>query len=134
MFVLMTTKCTFTVGSWKDTPYSEGEGLPTLTRSSVTYKYEGEIEGESTSESLMIGHADGSASYITLERITGRIGGRLGSFVLEGKGIYDKENGARSSSAIVPGSGTGELAGIKGTCRVNANQPPWEFELDYEFE
>ena len=53
----------------------------------------------------------GASSYVTLMHITGTLGGRAGSFVLQGHGTYDGTT-ARGQSDVVEGSGTGELAGL----------------------
>jgi hypothetical protein len=56
---------------------------------------------------------DGSATFVGLERVVGRIGAKTGTFVLQRIGVY--ESGlAKESYSVVPGSGTGELAGLRG--------------------
>ena len=103
----------FAIKSWDEKPYSEGAGLPKLTRASVTKTFTGDIEGEGQVEYLMMYRSDGSASFVGLERIVGRIGTRSGTFVLQRSGVF--ENGqAKESYSVVGGSGTGELAGLRG--------------------
>lgn len=59
----------------------------------------------------------GSAVYVAVERVTGTLDGRTGSFVLHHRGVMDR--GAQSLSvAVVPDSGTGELVGISGDFRI----------------
>ena len=103
----------FAIKSWDEKPYSEGENLPRLTRASVVKTFSGDIEGEGRVEYLMMYRSDGSAAFVGLERIAGRLGGRTGSFVLQRTGVF--ENGqAKESYSVVPGSGTGELEGLSG--------------------
>ncbi|HEX6943578.1 MAG TPA: DUF3224 domain-containing protein [Gemmatimonadaceae bacterium] len=103
----------FAITSWDEKPYSEGPGLPKLTRASVSKTLTGDIEGESRSEYLMMYREDGSATFVGLERVTGRIAGKSGTFVLQRSGAF--ENGqAKESYTVVSGSATGELAGLHG--------------------
>jgi len=103
----------FVIKSWDEKPYSEGLGMPKLTRAAVIKTYTGEIEGEGEAEYLMTYLSDGSAAFVGLERIVGRIGGKAGSFVLQRTGMF--EGGvARESYSVVPGSGTGDLQGLRG--------------------
>ncbi|MEW5918420.1 MAG: DUF3224 domain-containing protein, partial [Gemmatimonadota bacterium] len=94
-------------------PYSEGEGLPRLTRATVSKTLTGDIEGESHVEYLMMYRNDGSATFVGLERVVGRIEGKSGSFVLQRNGKF--ESGvAKEAYSVVPGSTTGELHGLSG--------------------
>ena len=57
--------------------------------------------------------SDGSATFVGLERIVGRIAGKAGTFVLQRTGVF--EGGvAKESYAVIAGSGTGELLGLRG--------------------
>jgi hypothetical protein len=103
----------FAIKTWDEKPYSEGPDLPKLTRASVAKTYSGDIEGEAQVDYLMMYRSDGSATFVGLERVTGRIGSRSGSFVLQRTGAF--ENGqARESYGVIPGSGTGQLQGLTG--------------------
>ena len=125
---------TFDIDSWEATAYDEADGV-TLSRTKVTKTFHGEIEGHSTAELLMAGtQHEGSAAYVGFERVTGRVGGRSGSFVLHHTATMTR--GAQSASwTVVPDSGTGELAGLSGTATIT--QEPGgghTFTLDYDFE
>lgn len=109
----MTANARFAIASWEERPYSEGEDRPKLTRASVAKTYTGDIEGEGQVEYLMMYRSDGSAAFVGLERVVGRIGGRSGSFVLQRSGVF--EGGlAKESYTVIPGSATGELKGLAG--------------------
>jgi hypothetical protein len=125
---------TFEMKSWNEKPYNEIEGLPKLTRASVTKSFKGDIEGEGTLEYLMMYRADGSASFVGLERIVGRFGGRSGSFVLQHSGTF--EGGvAKATYFVVPGSGTGELRGLRGEGSfASGHAQDYPMTLDYDFE
>ena len=127
---------TFEVKSWDEKPYNESEGLPRLTHSNVTNLYHGVIDGEGASAGLMVYAADGSASFVSLERIIGSVAGRSGSFVLQCSGTYDNAAGiAKGDWFVVPGSATGDLAGLGGKGGfVAGHQPPGTITFDYYFE
>jgi hypothetical protein len=103
----------FAIRNWDEKPYTEGPDLPKLTRASVTKTFTGDIEGEGHVEYLMMYRSDGSATFVGLERIDGRIGDKTGSFVLQRSGAF--EGGlAKETYAVVPGSATGDLRGLVG--------------------
>jgi len=73
----------------------------------------GDMEGESPVRALQILRDDKSASLVSVQRFCGKLGGRQGTFVLQGSEIV--ENGrVRATWVVVPGSGTGELSGLRG--------------------
>ena len=76
--------------------------------------FRGELEGESEAELLMCQAEDGSAGYVAMERVKGRIGELSGSFVIQHGGIHGGE-GDQTFGYIVPGSGAGALQGLRGT-------------------
>lgn len=108
-----TANARFAIKSWDEKPYSEGHDLPKLTRASVSKTFTGDLEGEGAVEYLMMYRSDGTAAFVGLERIVGRIGGKSGSFVLQRTGTFEGGE-AKESYTVVPGSGTGELAGLRG--------------------
>jgi len=108
-----TAHARFAIKSWDEKPYSEGRDLPRLTRASVMKAFTGDIEGEGQVEYLMMYLKDGSATFVGLERVVGRIGPKTGTFVLQRIGVF--ENGqAKESFSVIPGSATGELQGLRG--------------------
>lgn len=125
---------TFVVKSWDERPLHEGEGGHKLTSARMVYQYSGDLEGESTSESLMWYRDAKWASFVGLERFEGRLQGKVGSFVLQGSGVY--ENGVATSTAhVVAGSGAGELRGLRGELRFSAGHSdryPIAFTFDFD--
>ena len=108
-----TANARFAIKSWDEKPYGEGPDLPKLTRASVTKTYSGDIDGDAHVEYLMVYRSDGSATFVGIERVTGRVAGKAGSFVLQRTGVF--EGGlAKESYSVVPGSATGELKGLQG--------------------
>jgi hypothetical protein len=111
----MTERATarFAIRNWDEKPCSEPPDSPRLTRASVAKVYTGDIVAEATVEYLMMYRSDGTAAFVGLERIVGRLAGRAGSFVLQRVGVFE-EGLAKESYSVVPGSGTGELSGLTG--------------------
>ena len=103
-------KGTFAIKSWDEKTLDEIEGAQKLTRVSAIKAYQGDIEGEGKLEYLMMYRTAGSASFIGLERVTGSVGGRSGSFVLQHNGTFE-DGVAKVKLSVVPGSGTGICAG-----------------------
>ncbi|HVH08645.1 MAG TPA: DUF3224 domain-containing protein [Gemmatimonadales bacterium] len=122
----------FAITNWDEKPYSEGQDLPRLTRASVTKTYTGDIAGEGKVEYLMMYRSDGSASFVGLERVVGRIGGKVGSFVLQRIGLFEAGL-AKESYSVIPGSATGELEGLLGEGRSAVGHGmEHPFMLNYE--
>jgi hypothetical protein len=108
--------------------------LPKLTRASVTKTFTGDIEAESHVEYLMMYRDDGSATFTGLERITGRIGDKTGTFVLQRSGVFEAGK-AKETYSVVAGSGTGQLTGLSGEGNSSVghgNDLP--FSLSYELQ
>jgi Protein of unknown function (DUF3224) len=126
---------TFKIEDWDEKPYAEMEDGRKLAQASVRQALSGEIEGEGEVEWLMCYRPDRTADFVGLERIVGRIGDRSGSFVaLHTSGSFDGTV-ARSELSVVPGSGTGELQGLRGSGEFTAphgGEP--SLTLDYDLE
>jgi hypothetical protein len=108
-----TANARFAIKTWDEKPYSEAQDQPKLTRASVTKTYTGDIDAEAQVEYLMMYRSDGSATFVGLERVAGRIGGKTGTFVLQRTGIFEGGQ-AKESYSVIPGSATGDLQGLLG--------------------
>ena len=111
---------TFSIKAWEEQPYAEAEGAPRLTHARVTTAYTGDLEGEGTYGLLMV-YDQADATYTGYERFTGSLGGRSGSFVLRLEGGFEG-GAARTTWTVVEGTGTGDLAGLRGEGGYVANQ------------
>ncbi|HET9559616.1 MAG TPA: DUF3224 domain-containing protein [Actinomycetota bacterium] len=105
----------FTTKAWDEQPWAEVEEAPKLTHTRVTTAYTGDLEGEGTYQLLMVYHGTAAAyaAYAGYERVAGSLDGRTGSFVLRLDGGYEG-GAARTTWTVVEGSGTGDLAGLRG--------------------
>jgi hypothetical protein len=102
------------IESWDEKTYRELDEGGKLTRADVLLSGPDDGLTAATSEALMFYRADGTSAYVSVMHVTGTLGGRRGSFVLQGHGTYDGTT-ARGHSHVVEGSGAGELAGLSGT-------------------
>ena len=127
-----TAKSHFAIQGWDEKPYSEGDNVPKLTRASVTKTFTGDLEGEGQVEYLMMYRSDGSATFVGLERVVGRIGGKVGTFVLQRTGVFE-DGQAKEAYVVVPGSGTGDLLGLEGEGNSGVGHGlEHPFELHYQ--
>ncbi|MGP1274030.1 MAG: DUF3224 domain-containing protein [Caulobacterales bacterium] len=101
------------------------------TRYALSKAFSGDFEGTATGEMLgWFDPATNSGAYVVIERLDGRLQGREGSFSLAHRGLMD--NGAQLLSiTIVPGSGTGELAGIAGEFSLEIVDGVHNYSLAY---
>jgi hypothetical protein len=106
--------CTFCISNWNEETTTEFPDGSKLTRASVSQAYDGDMAGTSTVEYLMTYLPSGSVKFIGFEVLTGSIGGRAGTAVMQHDGIFVGGR-ARSTWAFVEGSGTGELVNLHGS-------------------
>ena len=108
-----TAHARFAIKAWDEKPYREISGQPKLTKATVTKTYSGDLEGDGQVEYLMVYRADGKATFVGMEQVTGTLGGKAGSFVLQRTGVFE-DGQAKESYSIIPGSATGALQGLTG--------------------
>ena len=89
-----------------------------LGRMSIDKQFHGDLEATSKGEMLTAGTpAKGSGGYVAMERVSGSLHGRTGTFALQHSGTM--QNGAfQLEVKVVPGSGTGQLAGLSGSMNI----------------
>ena len=101
-----------TVQSSEAKPYDQSAGAA-LSEVHITETFSGDISAESTVRALQIQRADHSANLVSMQRVSGKLGGREGSFVLQGSETVENGN-IKATWSVVPGSGTGSLMGLRG--------------------
>jgi len=122
----------FRITSWDEQDYAGEKDGSRMSEANVTQEFDGDIEGTGSVRWLMCYRADGTADYVGLQHIVGRVGGRAGSFVLRSMGAFDGSKAAGDWS-VVQGSGTGELEALTGTGRIDAPMGAQAtYILDYE--
>ncbi len=124
---------TFEVLTGGEDPIDDiGDGIK-RSHASGDQTFSGDIEGDGSIHWLMLYRGDKTAHFVGLQRITGSLGGRRGSFVIAAEGDHD---GSASQIAwtVIRGSGTGELVGIEGSgSMVAPGGRSGTYELDYQF-
>ena len=123
-----------TVHKYEPSAYEEPAEGPVLTRIHVEESFSGDISGEGVVEFLQAAPAEDSASFVGIERVTGELGGRRGTFLLQDAGTV-QGNVVSGDWFVIPGSGSGELAGLRGEGGFRANLGEGaQVRLDYWFE
>jgi hypothetical protein len=108
----MRAEARITVRSSEAEAYDQTGG-PALVEIRLTETFTGDIEGESPVRALQVLRGDKSACLVSMQRSRGRLCGRQGSFVLQGSEIVENDR-IKASWSVVPGSGTGDLSGLRG--------------------
>jgi hypothetical protein len=103
-----------------------------LGRMSIDKQFRGDLEATSKGEMLTaMGTIKGSAGYVAIERVTGTLHARSGSFALQHSSTMTR--GAPSQNiAVVPDSGTGELTGLSGSMTVIIADGKHSYEFEYQ--
>lgn len=110
--------------------HEEAEGV--LGRRSIAKEFRGELAGTSLGEMLSYwADETSSGAYVAVERFTGTVAGRTGSFLLAHKGIMERGGGPPLDITVVPDSGTGELKGIAGSIDIIMEGGRHDYVFEY---
>lgn len=126
--------------SWEEDRLTEVDATRGVARAVFSTSYEGDIVGSSTA-ALLISYVGGDPSdphslvgpYVGFEQVTGTLDGRNGTFVLATRGAHTG-GVARTEVEVVPGSGTGGLAGLRGAGSYAAGAMTYTLTLDYDID
>jgi hypothetical protein len=122
------------VKTYEPQPYDAVGDGPDLVEIHVTETFSGDISGEGVVRFLQAIRADGSASFVGIERVTGSIAQRHGSFLLQDAGTLEG-NLVKGDWFVIPDSGTDQLAGLRGEGGFEAELGQHaSITLDYWFE
>ncbi len=110
-----------------------GDDAP-LARMSIDKRFHGDLDATSKGEMLSAGSpTKGSAGYVAIEKVTGRLHGREGTFTLQHSATMNR--GAPSLSVtVIPDSGTGALAGISGSLNIIIENKQHSYTFDYALD
>jgi hypothetical protein len=104
-----------------------------IGRMSIDKQFHGDLEAVSKGEMLSAsGNVKGSAGYVAIERVSGSLQGRKGSFVLQHNGIMNRGT-PQLNISVVPDSGTDQLAGLTGMMTIKIDEGKHSYEFDYTF-
>ncbi|MGV4927194.1 DUF3224 domain-containing protein (plasmid) [Streptomyces sp. BHT-5-2] len=122
---------------WEEHPVGSDTASPRLARASVVNAFAGGIEAARTScEYTIVYTSDKTGTFTGLQLLTGRLDGRAGTFVVAERGGFAADGTVHGTFEVVPGSATGELAGLSGSgsyvCR--AGEPSFPYDFGYEVD
>ena len=102
-----------------------------LGRMSLDKEFHGDLEASGKGEMIsLMTETQGSAVYVAIERVTGKLHGRTGSFALHHTGIMTRGE-PQLTVRVVPDSGSGELTGITGSMNIKIEGKKHYYEFDY---
>ena len=111
-------------------PDSDRPDAAVPARMSIDKQFHGDLEASSKGQMLAAGtEVKGSAGYVAIERVSGQLHGRTGTFILQHSGTMNRGT-PQLSVKVVPDSGTGELTGLAGrmTIDIAAGKHSYTFE------
>jgi hypothetical protein len=115
----------------KVTPVADADADPALGRMTLEKQFRGDLAAASRGQMLTAGNpATGSAGYVAIERVSGTLHGRRGSFALQHSGSMTR-GALQLVITVVPGSGTDELSGLTGRMAITIEGGKHSYEFDY---
>ena len=122
---------TFEVKVVPQKPDNPQEESAKLGRMSLDKKFEGDLRGTSAGEMLSVmSEREGSAGYVAIERVSGTLQGRSGTFALQHFGTMMR-GVPEMRVSVVPDSGTGQLTGLAGTMTIKIVDKKHFYEFAY---
>jgi len=113
-----------------DFEITEWDEQPDLTW--VRKRFSGGMAGTSVAR-LLTAVSEGGQGYVASEEVDATIDGRSGTFVLQHGGIVSADGGVLFQfGVVVPGTATGDLAGLTGTARYEHTDAVARVTLDLE--
>lgn len=112
-------------------PQPDGKGDPSLGRMTIDKQFHGDLEGTSIGQMLTgMTEVKGSAGYVAIEKVNGTLKGRAGTFILQHSGSMNR-GVPQLAIAVVPDSGTGQLAGLAGNFTIKIADGKHSYEFEY---
>jgi hypothetical protein len=111
----------FEITRWDATTEEEDGGV-TIASILVGKEFRGDLTGTSTARLLTVaGQVPGSAAYVGIERVTGSLEGRTGSFAVQHSAAMEGDDKTMTVT-VVPHTGTGDLTGIRGEVTITVHE------------
>ena len=124
---------TFEVKVTPQPPESE-VGDPTVDRLSIDKQFRGDLEATSKGQMLAVRtEVEGSAGYVAMERVSGALHGRRGTFALQHSGVMTR-GVPQLIITVVPDSGTDQLAGLDGRIRIDIVDGKHLYDFEYTLD
>lgn len=127
----MTTRATGTFEVKLTPQVADDAENPNLGRMLIDKQFHGDLEGVSKGQ-MLTGMTDvkGSAGYVAIERVSGKLHGRSGTLILQHSGTMTRGT-PQLVITVVPDSGTGQLLGLTGKLAIQITGGKHSYELDY---
>jgi hypothetical protein len=106
-------------------------GDAALGRMTIDKQFHGDLDGTSKGQ-MLTGMTDvkGSAGYVAIEKVSGTLQGRTGTFILQHTGTMNR-GVPHLTITVVPDSGTGQLAGLVGNLTIKIDEGKHSYEFEY---
>ena len=102
-----------------------------IGRMTLDKQFHGDLEARSVGQMLAFRtEVEGSAGYVAMERVSGSLSGRAGSFVLQHSGTMHRGKPGLTIT-VVPDSGTGKLTGLSGTMNIDIEEGRHSYSFAY---
>jgi hypothetical protein len=129
----MNAKGSFEISADMEPPYDTVQGV-TLGRATFKKQFVGPLSGTSHVQMLAARTpVEGSAGYVALERVSGTLAGKAGTFVLQHSGTMNRRTQTLVVS-VVPDSGTEALQGLSGRMSIDIVDGKHYYDFEYSFE
>jgi len=115
----------------KMSPQSDDGGAAAIARMVLDKQFHGALDAHSDGQMLAYStETPGSAGYVAIEKVTGTLEGRNGSFALQHSGIMNRGQ-PQLSLQVIPDSGSGELSGLSGTMNIRIEDGQHYYDFGY---
>ena len=112
-------------------PVQDGIGDPGIGRMALDKQFHGDLDATGKGQMLAVGtDVPGSAGYVALERVSGTLHGRRGTFALQHSGTMTR-GAPQLSITVVPDSATGELLGLTGKLAIIIADGKHSYDFEY---
>jgi hypothetical protein len=115
----------------KMSPQDQGADMP-VGRMMIDKQFQGDLEGTSKGQ-MLVASSDSvknSAGYVAIEKVTGTLNGRRGSFYLQHSGVMTRGVGELAIT-VIPDSGTDQLVGLRGKMNIIIAEGKHSYEFEY---
>ena len=112
------------------TPVTDGESA--VGRMTIAKEFHGDLSGMSQGQMLMASSdaVEGSAGYVAIEKVTGTLNGRTGTFYLQHSGTMTRGTGELTIT-VIPDTATADLVGLAGRMNITISDGKHLYDFDY---
>ncbi len=123
--------------NWEERTVGSDEASPKLAHASVVNTFTGGIEADRTTcEYTIVYVTEKTGTFTGMEVLAGRLDGREGGFVVEERGSFEADGTVHCTFEVVPGTGSGELTGLRGTGSFiyRPGESPFPYTFTYDLD